>query len=303
MLNGIHFLLTYACNFKCDHCFLFSGPGAGGTFGIDKLRAALEGAAELGSIESVFFEGGEPMLYFPLLQEGIRIARRIGFKTGIVTNSYWATSIEDAALWLAALKEAGLGSLTISDDGLHFGDGAGVHAARVEAAAKKLGMPADVICKQRPRVDDTNAPGGGPTLSSGGVKFRGRAARTLVAGMPKRPWQELTTCPVENLAEPDRVHADCFGNLHLCQGLSMGNYLRSSMKDAVSGYDPAAHPIAGPLIRGGPAELSRSFGVEHDRGYVDECHMCFEVRLSLMQRFPEILCPPQVYGIEPQAPS
>ena len=42
MLTSIHFLLTYACNFDCDHCFLFSGPGAGGTFGVVQLRAALE---------------------------------------------------------------------------------------------------------------------------------------------------------------------------------------------------------------------------------------------------------------------
>ncbi len=26
MVNSVHFLLTYACNFECDHCFLFSGP-------------------------------------------------------------------------------------------------------------------------------------------------------------------------------------------------------------------------------------------------------------------------------------
>ena len=292
MLNSIHFLLTYACNFECDHCFLFSGPRAGGTFTVEQLRAALEAAAEVGTIESVFFEGGEPMLYFPLLQEGIRTARRLRLKTGIVTNSYWATSTEDAALWMKELQEAGLDSLTISDDGLHFGENAGVHAARVEAAAKALGIPADVICKQRPVVTDQ------ASLVSGGIKFRGRAARTMVAGLPLRPWEELTRCPYENLAGPDRVHADCFGTLHLCQGLSMGNYQRRSMKRVVAEYDPPAHPIAGPLLRGGPAELARAFGVAHDEGYVDECHLCFETRLSLRGRYPELLCPPQVYGVE-----
>jgi hypothetical protein len=298
MLRSIHFLLTYVCNFECDHCFLFSGPRAGGTFGIEQLRAALRGAADIGSIESVFFEGGEPMLYFPLLAEGIRCARRLGLKTGIVTNAYWATSTEDALLWLKALQEAGLDSLTISDDALHFGNDAGAHAARVEAAAKRLGLQADVICKERPRVSESTPPGGVPSLVSGGIKFRGRAARKLVSGLPLRPWEQLTSCPFENLADPERVHADCFGNLHLCQGLSMGNYQRRSMKEVAAGYDPAAHPIAGPLIRGGPAELARSFGVGHGEGYADECHMCFEVRLSLLRRFPELLCPPQVYGAE-----
>ena len=26
MLTGVHFLLTYACNYECDHCFLYCGP-------------------------------------------------------------------------------------------------------------------------------------------------------------------------------------------------------------------------------------------------------------------------------------
>ena len=53
---------------------------------------------------------------------------------------------------MQSLQEAGLDSLTLSDDPLHYGDAAGGHAARVEAAAKRLGMQADVICKQRPEV-------------------------------------------------------------------------------------------------------------------------------------------------------
>jgi hypothetical protein len=299
MLHSIHYLLTYACNFECDHCFLFCGPRAEGTFGIDQLRASLRGAAELGGIESVFFEGGEPMLYFPLLVEGIRMARRLGFRTGIVTNAYWATSTSDASIWLKALQEAGLDSLTISDDALHFGDYAGAHASRVTAAAKGLGLQVSVICTLRPGVEEPGASGAGPSLVSGGIMFRGRAARTMVAGLPTRPWTELTRCPYENLAEPERVHADCFGHLHLCQGLSLGNCQHRSMKSAVAEYNPAAHPIAGPLIRGGPAELARAFEVAHRGQYVDECHMCFEVRMSLRERFPEILCPAQVYGIEP----
>ena len=302
MLTSIHFLLTYACNFECDHCFLFSGPGAGGTFGIAELRAALEGAAEIGTIDSVFFEGGEPMLYFPLLAEGLRIARRLGLKTGIVTNAYWATSREDAGLWLQALNKAGLNSLTLSDDPLHYGDAAGVHAARVQAAANELGIPADVICKQPPSVAAPYAPGTGPPRIAGGVKFRGRAARKLVEGLPRRPWDELVTCPFDDLAAPVRVHADCFGHLHLCQGVSMGNYQDRSMKRVVEEYDPAAHPVVGPLIRGGPAELARRYGVPHEDRYVDECHMCFEMRLLLLKRFPGLLSPVQAYGVSPDSP-
>jgi glycine hydroxymethyltransferase len=39
----------------------------------------------------------------------------------MVTNAYWATSDEDAALWLRPLRELGVQSITISDDSLHYG--------------------------------------------------------------------------------------------------------------------------------------------------------------------------------------
>ena len=86
MLSGIHFLLTYTCNFECDHCFLYCGPQAQKTFTLNQLRQVLDEAADMGTIESVYFEGGEPFLYYPLMLAGIRSAHQKGFNVGIVTN-------------------------------------------------------------------------------------------------------------------------------------------------------------------------------------------------------------------------
>jgi hypothetical protein len=63
-------------------------------------------------------------------------------------------------------------------------------------------------------------------------------------------------------------------------------------------FDAQAHPICGPLVEGGPAQLARSFGVPSEEGYVDACHLCFLTRRSLIDRFPEYLAPRQVYGLE-----
>jgi hypothetical protein len=65
----------------------------------------------------------------------------------------------------------------------------------------------------------------------------------------------------------------------------------------VAEYDPSAHPICGPLVRGGPAEVARTYGVELDGDFVDECHHCFAVRRALADRFPKQLAPRQVYGL------
>ncbi|MEE8454673.1 MAG: hypothetical protein V3R90_07960, partial [Limibaculum sp.] len=60
MLSQIHILLTYRCTFECDHCFLYCGPRAEGTFTRAQIAEVLEQAEELGTIEWIYFEGGEP---------------------------------------------------------------------------------------------------------------------------------------------------------------------------------------------------------------------------------------------------
>ncbi|MGB3904179.1 MAG: radical SAM protein, partial [Anaerolineae bacterium] len=225
MLRGIHFLLTYACNSECDHCFLYCGPNSEGTFTSNQLRDVLTEAAKIGTVDMAYFEGGEPFLFYPLMVEGIRIAREMGFATGVVTNSYWATTEEDAELWLRPLLELELSDLSVSDDAFHHGDVEDTPAKRALAAAIRLGMPSDSICIDEPAVEtaiDKDQDKGAPVIG-GGAMFRGRAVDKLVEGLPTRPWEELTQCPYEDLRDPGRVHLDPYGHVHLCQGLSMGN--------------------------------------------------------------------------------
>jgi len=146
MLKGIHFLLTYACNFECDHCFLYCGPNAKGAFTLNQIRKVLDEAIKIAAIESVCFEGGEPFLFYPLMVEGIRIAGDMGLKTGIVTNTYWAKSVEDADLWLKPLRELELSHLSLSDDLYHHEKEEDNPAKLALTAAQRLGMPVDRIC-------------------------------------------------------------------------------------------------------------------------------------------------------------
>ena len=89
---------------------------------------------------------------------------------------------------------------------------------------------------------------------------------------------------------------DPFGNLHICQGISIGNLFRTPLKEICETYHPDSHPIAGPLLEGGPAELVRRYGLSHGAAYADACHLCYEARRALRDRFPEILGPDQMYG-------
>jgi len=249
----------------------------------------------VGSIEGVFFEGGEPFLFYPIMLAGIRIARSLGLTAGIVTNAYWATSHEDAEVWLRPLAEAGLTALSVSADLFHHAEDEDDPAEHALAAAGKLGIRCNAMTTSGPHVEVGQD--GEPTVT-GGVMFRGRAAEKLVAGLPTKPWRTYTECPAEDLRDPGRVHVDAYGNVHLCQGLLMGNLWRTPLSELVAGYDPDRHPICGPMLAGGPARLVECYGLAHEARYVSACHLCYSARLALLERFPDVLGPRQVYGLE-----
>lgn len=300
MLSSIHILLTYACTCTCPHCFVYGSPNAKGTFTLAQIRQLLKQAKAVPNIEVIYFEGGEPGLYYSLLNESIRLAAGMGFSTGIVTNAYWATAEEDALHWLAPLMEAGLSGIDISDDDLHFGEGSAPAVRYALAAAARLGLPASALRRSKPYVELAED---GSTTISGGVKFRGRAVDMLAEGLPGKPWQEFTCCPHETLDAPARVHIDPYGNVFLCQGISLGNIRTLPLSALLNTYQPASHPIAGPLAYGGPAALTKLYGISPQGTYLDACHLCFLTRRQLLDRFPQYLAPRQVYGEEAAEPA
>lgn len=299
MLKGVHFLLTYTCTWECDHCFVYSSPEAIGTFTITQISDILRELEKIGTVEWIYFEGGEPFLFYPVMLEGLRLAQKMGFKTGIVTNAYWATSEKDAELWLKPLCDLRVSDVSISVDSFHFDDEEDNEAIRAVAVAKRLGLPLNSICIERPVMVEAcpNDRGKGEPVVGGIVMFKGRAAEKLVEGLPKRPWKEFIECPHEDLEDPGRVHIDNYGNVHLCQGLSMGNYWETPISKLIQNYRAESHPICQPLVKGGPAQLANKYGIQPNEEYVDACHFCYSVRKSLIGKFPQFLAPKQIYGL------
>jgi MoaA/NifB/PqqE/SkfB family radical SAM enzyme len=295
-LVGVHLLLTYQCNMECEHCFVWGSPWQEGTMTLSQLRNLLEQTRSLGTVTWFYFEGGEPFLYYPIMGIGVREAVAMGFSVGIVSNGYWAVEVEDAIEWLKPL--AGLvQDLSISSDIFHWGEEVNIRVQNMRSAADALGIPVGFISIAQPDVDEVAAATGQLPLGESGVMFRGRAAQTLVSKTKLHPWDGFTECPFEDLREPGRVHVDPFGNVHICQGISLGNVFQTSLAEICESYDPDMHPITGPLLRGGPAALVRDYGLTHDEGYADACHLCDFARRQLREQYPEILMPDQMYGV------
>jgi MoaA/NifB/PqqE/SkfB family radical SAM enzyme len=295
-LSGLHILLTYQCIYECEHCFVWGSPGQSGVLTIEQVEQILDQARQAG-VSSIYFEGGEPFLYYAVLIKGVRVAAEMGFSVGIVSNAYWAVSIADALEWLQPFAGR-LADLTVSSDLYHCEKVLGDCPQNALAAAKWMNIPTGMISIAQPETDATQTHG--QITDQGAVMFRGRAAVAMAPLAPsaaRHAWEEFTDCPHEDLREPGRMHVDPLGYLHICQGVVVGNLFETPLKEICSAYDPEMHPICGPLLEGGPAALVSEYNLPHEASYADACHLCYHSRQTLRGRFPQWLAPDQMYGV------
>ena len=152
MISGLHLLLTYRCTGACDHCFLYCSPESKGVFTLDLLDETLAQARLVPTLRWIYFEGGEPFLYHPLLLECLRRTRHHGYHVGVVTNAYWATGDREAELWLRPLRDLGVEDLSVSEDLFHGSVGPDSPPARAGGGPP---APAAVGCHLH------RSPGGG----------------------------------------------------------------------------------------------------------------------------------------------
>jgi hypothetical protein len=288
ILSELHLLLTYECNLSCAHCFVWGSPGQIGAMSLTTVRRILDQAEALGTIEWIYFEGGEPFLRFGTLLQAVETAAERGFRVGLVTNAFWASGSRQARERLLPLANH-VADLSISTDRYHGDADMAKRAQFAFVEAEKLGIPVNRI-----RVSDP-----APAEIAGGeseLVFRGRAARQLTEHAPRKPAASFTCCPHEDLEEPGRVHLDPLGWVHICQGITLGNFFQQTLSEMLIDRDVTQHPIVGPLLRGGPVELARAHGVQPGPAYADACHLCYETRCRLRQQFPRQLGPDQMYG-------
>lgn len=293
-LSGLHILLTYQCTCECDHCFVWGSPWQTGTLTLEQIEDILDQAKEAG-VTSIYFEGGEPFLYYAVLAKAVRMAADMGFSVGIVSNAYWANSVSDAEEWLRPFVGR-VSDLSVSSDLYHCEKCLGENPQNAVVAAKWLGIPTGVITVAQPDEASKESHGQLEEEESG-VMYRGRAVEKLASRAPSHPWEGFDSCPHEDLREPGRVHLDPLGNLHICQGIVIGNMFEKPLKQICEEYDPDVHPICGPLLAGGPAALVTEYNLPHESSYADACHLCYEARTTLRARFPNLLKPDQMYGV------
>jgi len=116
---------------------------------LEDVREILSQAKELHTLDWIYFEGGEPFLYYPVLLGGVRDAARLGFKVGVLSNCYWATTVDDALEWLRPFVGI-VQDLSISSDLYHSSEKLNERAGNASSAAEKLLIPVGAISVAQP---------------------------------------------------------------------------------------------------------------------------------------------------------
>jgi hypothetical protein len=298
MFEKLHILLTYNCSLRCKHCYVFSDQRAHGKISLKQINQILKDASRLSGVRWVYFGGGEPFTQYPLLLKSVQRARKFGYDVGVETNGYFARSIKTGIRFLRPLADMGINDIRISNDPLHYKNAEKSPASKAVEAALNLGIPTTVV--RIPSADNrlpvSRSDRMDHSLQELRLMYAGRAAKTLLVGRKTYQADHYLQCPREDLEFPDRLYIDAYGFVQTCPGIAIGNIQKEPLDRIVNEYIPKEHKIIQPLLELGPLGLVRKSQLHPNQKFADECHCCYSARRDLLEVYPELLGPRQVYG-------
>lgn len=298
MITKFHILLTYNCSLRCKHCYVFSDQRAAGKISLSQVSHFLNEGRKLPGIKWIYFGGGEPFTQYPMLLKAIQRARKLDYDVGVVTNGYFARTVEAGVRFLRPLALMGVKDIRISNDILHYKNPETSPSKRALKAAKKLGLPTTLVRISHPW--DQEFPGNGNDSADNVIEkrlmFTGRAVETLPEGLPTSNWQTFTSCPRPDLTDPEEVFIDAYGYVQICPGIAIGNAYNAPLHDIIENFGIQSHAIIRLLKTKGPSGLMKNSAIPPEAEYVSACHCCYSIRRELIDQYPDWFAPRQVYG-------
>jgi MoaA/NifB/PqqE/SkfB family radical SAM enzyme len=114
-------MYSHTCNIACRHCGILSSPHNKARMKLeDALRFIDEAGALHPFIRTIAFTGGEPFLFQDEHAAMFARCRELGLATRVVTNGFWAPTVDAGLKVLRRMQEAGLGELNFSADKWHL---------------------------------------------------------------------------------------------------------------------------------------------------------------------------------------
>jgi MoaA/NifB/PqqE/SkfB family radical SAM enzyme len=292
-LFRIGLFLTERCNIKCSHCWFSCGPDK--TAKVSKTQAEdyIKQALGLGA-QWISFTGGEPFLEFELLVDLVSFSYKLGLKTEVVTNCFWANSKSAAQDKLLSLKVAGLDVLNLSMDDFH--------QEHIPINTTKHCYDAAIELKLKTVI--MNVISSNCKLNAENIKqfFKDMSIQELGSEKINNPTALLIETPfypigrgvhipeeqrllkhIENGRACNDVLRDigispqghvypCCGPLSCLELMNLGNLKENSLRDILEGA--WRNEIFQKISATGPFCFIDNAS---SRNYIDVCHLCFEV--------------------------
>jgi hypothetical protein len=317
-VKRVDFLLTFKCPSKCKHCSYKGGPERSGYMKLVDAERYLQVLTDAHPLQSITVHGGEPFVYFENLKQIMKRAKELEVpRRWVITNGYWAKTKEVAKEKLIELKEAGLMCITFSVDGFHqeyipleyvkngIEVATNVGFERVVVDSLFLGsLNSDNFYNNLTRrVLENLGELGEVEINRGQVDFEGRAAEFLASYVESKAEIPRGKCQLPfwiggDLKNPEGIEIDFEGNVTLCPGICIGNTKTQSLTQILEGYDCLEHPILSILSEEGPIGLFKvaiEKGFNQNAKFIDECHLCYEVRKFARHYYPQHLAPENCY--------
>lgn len=316
-VKGANFLLTFKCPSQCKHCCYKAGPERNGAMDLEDAERWLSELKETQPFQSLTVHGGEPFFYFEILKRIMQKAKDLEVsRRWVITNGYWAETEVIAKEKLSELKDSGLTCITFSVDGFHqeyislekvkngLEAAASLNFEKVSVDSYFVVNPEsenfyDVLTRKA--IDDLEELKG-IEINRYQVDFEGRGAalvryvevkNKVPSGRCQLPyWLEGT------LESPKGIEIDREGNVTLCPGICIGNVRNQSLTRILENYDYHDNPIIRIIAEEGPVGLLRLViekGLKIDQRFVNECHLCYEMRKYLYHFYPQHLAPSGCY--------
>lgn len=317
-VKNIDFLLTFRCTAECLHCSYRASPRRQGYINLVDAEKWLTELKPTQPLQSVTVHGGEPFLHFDIMKGILEKAKELEIeKRWVITNGFWIENEVVAKDKLSELRNLGMSSITFSVDAFHQ-EFTSLHKLRIgiEMAAQ-MGFKTVAVDSYFVGSEDRDnrfnhktkeiarSLEGIPNVqfSRFPLSFEGRAADFLVKEEFFKEEIPNGKCHTPfwlggDLKHPETIEIDCEGNVTFCPGISIGNAKEQPLIEIISDYDYSQHPIIRVVVDEGPIgllELAKAKGYRGTERFINECHLCYEMRRFLHKYYARYLAPESCY--------
>ncbi len=314
-------IFTYRCSIRCRHClFGCAGDRPDVAMAPEQLAEALALLHETGRV--VHVAGGEAMLYWEALAEGLRIAHRQGVAPHFIeTNCSFAVDDRATTRRLEFLAEHGLKGILASTDPYHqatvpperflrvrrltdeiFGE-RNFWGSRAEESA--IREHAD-IARDRSRLREyvrAHPPVAVGTAQQELAPYLDTFPPDDVA-LPGRGWGGTSDglgCLGQFTADTVwELHLDPYGNIQTNCGMILGALPEATPASVLAAGPENANRFVCVVCEKGALGLAdlaqREYGFERPEQVTQTCELCFLTRSFLRQFHPEVFGPEEVYA-------